>query len=287
VNATVEFGDLTGTYRTVYEVDPDVSVDVVVPVVDLKDMDDRAVQLRRALAMGGHERWQLVLAGADVAVQRCADALRNAGVSEERIRVTTSAPAVGAALGAAMRASQADHLLFVNDAVIARADGWLRTLLGFSGQPGVAAVGAKVLAFDGRVEHAGVVIGDGLPLPVYHGADGDELGHLATLVTTVNRSAVTGVAMAPRAAIDAVGLDEAFDELALVDYCLRAADLGLRTLWTPDALVSLTRDGRSPRNDIAILAAFAQRWRSRIDADPFYNRELWQERADFTILEGS
>ena len=143
-----------------------------------------------------------------------------------------------------------------------------------------------MLAFDGRVEHAGVVIGDGLPLPVYHGADGDDEGHLATLATTVNRSAVTGVAIAPRAAIDAVGLDDAFDELALVDYSLRAAELGLRTLWTPDALLSLTRHGRSPRNDIAIVAAFRQRWRSRIDADPFYNRAMWQERADFTVLEG-
>ena len=83
VSATVQLGDLTGTYRTVYEVDPNVSVDVVLPVVGLGDFDDRAVQVRRALAMAGHERWQLVLAGSDVDVRRCADVLRAAGVSEQ------------------------------------------------------------------------------------------------------------------------------------------------------------------------------------------------------------
>ena len=123
-----------------------------------------------------------------------------------------------------------------------------------------------------------MVVGHGLPLPVYHGAASDEIGHLGTLQTTVNRSAVAGVVMAPRSAISRLqGLNESLRSIAIVDYCLRACETGLRIVWTPDALVTLASAGVSGWNDLAALAAFRERWEHRIHIDPFYNQAFWQE----------
>ena len=284
VHGVVELGEPLSTYRVNYESGRDAAVEIVLPVASVFDERSGSAQLVRALAVGGHERWQMVLAGPEHDAQRWGKALRDAGLTSDRMRTAVSEAPVGAAFGHAVRSSQAHHMLFLDDAVAAVKEDWLRALLGVSSQPGVGAVGAKVLTPDGRVEHAGVVVGRGLPLPVYHGAVSDEIGHLGTLRTTVNRSAVAGVVMAPRSAINRLqGLSESLRSIAIVDYCLRACETGLRIVWTPDALVMLASAGVSGWNDLAALAAFRERWEHRIHIDPFYNQAFWQERADFTV----
>lgn len=284
VHGVVELGEALGTYRVNYESGRDAAVEIVLPVASVFDERSGSAQLVRALAVGGHERWQIVLAGPEPDAKRWARALEEAGLTSDRMRTAAGEAAAGPAFGHAVRSSQAHHMLFLDDAVAAVKEDWMRALLGVSSQPGVGAVGAKVLAPDGRVEHAGVVVGHGLPLPVYHGATSDEIGHLGTLRTTVNRSAVAGVVMAPRSAISRLqGLNESLGSIAIVDYCLRACETGLRVVWTPDALVTLASAGVSGWNDLAALAAFRERWEHRIHIDPFYNQAFWQERADFTV----
>jgi GT2 family glycosyltransferase len=147
----------------------------------------------------------------------------------------------------------------------------------------VGAVGGKLLYPDGRVQHAGVVLGlHGLAghvfrsrldttAPLEYGA----YAHVAR-----NYSAVTAACMLSRKSLfDEVG---GFNERDLpvawndVDYCLRLRERGYRVVFTPYALLrhreSQSRDGAV--KDPAEIAFMQARWKSLIDRDPYYNPNL-------------
>jgi glycosyltransferase involved in cell wall biosynthesis len=271
LRASVVHGETRGTYRMVYETDPRMAVDIV---LDVRAEPPRG--LPAVLEAAGHERWRLVLLGCQEGALRWEAALAAGGIERDRIMRLPDLAALGNDATA-----PGELLLFVSEAPSRATDGWLRTMMGFAGLEGVAAVGAKVLAADGRLERGGVVIGHGLPLPVCHAARGDEAGHLSNLVTTVNRSAVDGVVMARRDVLDRVGwIGPSLSDTALADYCLRAREKDLRVIWTPDARLQL--GGPASAGDVAALDAFRTRWAARMGADPFYSRAFSQQRADYT-----
>ena len=53
------------------------------------------------------------------------------------------------------------------------------------------------------------------------------------------------------------GLDPAFGDLALVDYCIRGGDAGLRTVIVPDARVRIATEAT---NDLAAIRRLRARW---------------------------
>lgn len=266
-----------GTYRLVYEAEPERTVDVLCSSRSISDPGHAAFRLVRALEAGGHDRWRIMLTSHDSL--RWETALRQAGADARTFRVAS-----GDAETVRDDVAPADLLLFLDACPADGAPGWLRVMVGLASLVGVGAVGAEVLIPDGRIEHAGIVIGNGLPLPVYHGAGQDDVGHLSNLKTTVNRSAVSGAVMVPRSALVTTGgLEKRLGSAALADYCLRAGERGLRTIWTPDAV--LHTGDLPPGNDVIAMEAFRARWRDRVPVDPFYSPVLWQERADYQVLD--
>ncbi len=103
----------------------------------------------------------------------------------------------------------------------------------------VGCVGAKLLYPDGRLQHAGVVIGlGGVAGHAHRFARADDPGYLQRLRAVHEVSAVTAACLVIRREVfDAVGgLDEgltvAFND---VDFCLKVRAAGYRNLWTPFA----------------------------------------------------
>jgi GT2 family glycosyltransferase len=99
--------------------------------------------------------------------------------------------------------------------------------------------------------------------------------------------------LTPRAVYTQVsGLDPdfavAFND---VDYCLRLAAAGRRSVWTPDAVLehqeSASRgsdlDGPARARFTADCARLRARWGAALDADPFYNPNLTLEREDLSL----
>lgn len=193
-------------------------------------------------------------------------------------------------------------LAFVNDDIMVVEPGWLKALAALAVQPGVGAVGAKLFYPDGRIQHAGIVLGlgpQGVAGHEFRGAPGDSPGPQNRLMVAREVSAVTAACMAIEASrFAAVG---GFDETAFpvafndVDLCLRLRQQGLRNLWTPQArlmhLESATRGSDKAEAEGRRFAAEArrmhERWGALLQADPCYNPNLTLEDESFTLAERS
>jgi O-antigen biosynthesis protein len=175
-------------------------------------------------------------------------------------------------------------LLFLNNDIEARRPGWLGALCAQALRPDVAAVGARLLFPDGRLQHCGIVVGlggaAGHPLI---GLPSDAPGYLNMAVATRECSAVTGACLATRRDVfeELGGFDETLGvDLNDVDYCLRAGSRGYRTLYEPGAeLVHYESPSRGTAGGVGDIVRFVERWRGYItEGDPFFNPHL--TRAD-------
>lgn len=173
-------------------------------------------------------------------------------------------------------------VLFNNDVAVLE-PGWLDAMVRQACRPEVGAVGAKLLYGDGRLQHAGVVVGlGGRAGHLLRRRAGDAPGHLGQLRVAHEVSAVTAACLAIRKeTYDAVG---GFDAEAFpidfndVDFCLRVAAAGFKCVWTPHAtlshLESVSRGppvGQERRRFEAEGDRFAARWRDTVRHDPFYH----------------
>jgi|FEC22Drversion2_1045045.scaffolds.fasta_scaffold00324_23 O-antigen biosynthesis protein len=136
--------------------------------------------------------------------------------------------------------SNGEHVLLLNNDIQVISDEWLKEMVSCLRLPNVGIVGAKLLYPNKRLQHAGVIVGlGGLAGHWYEGAMANFPGPFGRLNVRQSLSAVTGACMlVSRACLQDVGkFDEQHFAVAYndVDFCLRAAARGLRTVWTPFA----------------------------------------------------
>ncbi len=181
---------------------------------------------------------------------------------------------------AAAADSHGEVLLFVNDDVQGGSRGWMELLVAQALRPEVGVAGARLVYPDGRLQHAGIVLGlAGATGHVLAGLEPGRPGYLGMAVLTRDVSAVTGACMATRREVfeqlggfdEALGLD--FND---VDYCLRARRRGFRVVLEAGAeLVHHESPSRGTSGSEETAAAFLQRWSAALDeGDPFYSRAL-------------
>ena len=155
---------------------------------------------------------------------------------------------------------------------------------------GVGVVGALGISPDGRIEHAGVAIADGLPLindldEMLAFDDPERVSATQTCVRDV--SATSGTVLVLRPVLERLrGLaSTGFDQLCEVDLCLRARRAGLRVAVTPNArLVRLGEESATLETALGELFRFQRRWWSD-ETDPYYHPAFCPQRATYeTIL---
>jgi GT2 family glycosyltransferase len=180
-------------------------------------------------------------------------------------------------LGAAQ--ATGEYLLFLNNDTRVIARDWLTAMLEHAQRPEVGAVGAKLLYPDGRIQHAGVMIGLGGPAGhVSRMAPGLAQGRGGTDLVR-DYSAVTGACMMVARArfAELEGFDERFRVVFNdIDLCLRLRARGYRVVYTPAALLyhyeSVTRGRWDPPDDVRL---FRRRWGDLIRAgDPYFSANL-------------
>ena len=187
-------------------------------------------------------------------------------------------------VNAGARAASGEMLAILNNDVEALSGDWLSRMIALAQQPDVGVVGAKLLYPHGAIQHAGIVLGVG-------GLVGHSGRHLPStaqgrhkwLAKIRQASAVTGACMiTPRAIFERLnGFDENYAiEFNDVDYCLRAAALGAKTLWTPWPTLmhgeGVTR-GRTGVRSPQIMAdqtRFMRQWGSALSQDPHFPPEV-------------
>jgi GT2 family glycosyltransferase len=185
---------------------------------------------------------------------------------------------------AGAREAQGDILLFLNNDIEAHRSGWLGALCAQAIREDVGAAGARLLYPDRRLQHCGLVVGlTGAAGHVLGGLPENEPGYLRMAITARECSAVTGACLATRRGVFDVldGFDESLGvDLNDVDYCLRAAAMGLRTVYEPAAeLIHHESPSRGTAGGVGDVLEFVDRWKEYIsDGDRYYNPHL--TRAD-------
>jgi GT2 family glycosyltransferase len=188
-----------------------------------------------------------------------------------------------------VRHARGEQLLFLNNDVEVIHPDWLTALLEHAQRPDVGAVGAKLLYADGRIQHAGVVVGiNRVAANAFRSWPGEAIGHPRLADFTRNCSAVTGACMmVPRRVFEEAG---GFDEdlrvvLNDVDLCLKIRQRGYLVVYTPHALLfhyeGSSRGRLHPPPDEKV---FQERWREFLDqGDPYYNPNLSYKHDDWRI----
>ena len=180
-----------------------------------------------------------------------------------------------------------EHLVLLNDDMEVISPGWLTALLQLSNDPEIGGVGARLLHFDGTIQHVGLVLGiNGSAAHVYHSFPGDAIGYNGFTHIIRNYSAVTAACFATRRSVLAQvgGFDEAFAvDFNDIDLCLRMRDAGYRIAYTPFAELYHFEGASAKRTaqDPVEIALFAERWAKCIQDDPFYNPNLARDRLDY------
>ncbi len=173
-----------------------------------------------------------------------------------------------------------EHLLFLNDDIEVFDSDWLEELVRWSQRPEIGAVGTKLLFPDGRVQHAGIVLGlGGQAGHVFRDLREGESGLFGSTDWYRNYLAVTGACMMiERRVYDEVGgYNEAY-QLAFgdVELCLRIRQHGYRVVYTPFARLihheSVSRGRYIPTNDL--IEGYVD-FKALISAgDPYFNPNL-------------
>jgi O-antigen biosynthesis protein len=195
----------------------------------------------------------------------------------------------------AVSQAEGEYVLLLNDDTEVISDGWLEAMLEHAQRPEVGAVGAKLLYPDGRIQHAGVVLGVGNPwgpgvaMHSHQFYSSDSLGYAGTLMTTANYSAVTAACMLLRKSLfkELGGLDEKNLPIQFndVDLCLRMREQGYYIIYTPYAQLyhheSVSR--RYWSGDLAENLYMRERWGEVMDKDPYYNPNFSRGYGDFNL----
>ncbi len=179
-------------------------------------------------------------------------------------------------------------VLHLNNDIEAREPGWLEDLVGWLSIPGVGVAGARLVQRDGRLDHAGIWIDPrgGLPHSQFAGLPENDFGFFFLPHAAHNVRAVTGACLLTRTDLyrRLGGFDEQDFQVAYndVDFCLRAARAGFRTVYSPQA--TLTHLGSASRGrDYTEREhlAFVQRYPEH--TDPFVSEALVPADATFHV----
>lgn len=193
----------------------------------------------------------------------------------------------GAVYNRAVAGTTSPWILFLAGDVEPIETDWLTLMAEHVQRPEVGAVGARLIARDGKIDHAGVVIGvDGIAQPAFRGFAAEDPGVCRQLQITRNYSAVSGACLLTRREVfqEVGGFDEQLPELlADVDLCLKMRQAGYLIVYTPFA--KLYRDGSQAERKIDNHSAeiMRQRWAGALARDPYYNPNLSHTRADFSL----
>ncbi|HRY22552.1 MAG TPA: glycosyltransferase [Candidatus Dojkabacteria bacterium] len=196
----------------------------------------------------------------------------------------------------ASRQIDGEYMLMLNNDIKVLSDGWLESMLEWVQLSEVGSVGARLYYEDGRIQHAGVIVGAGGAAAHSHRLmDGDSFGYNGAVVNVRNYLALTGACLLVKRKtfIDMGGFDEQFDPAYQdVDLGIRLYERGLYNVYTPYAelihyeSVSRFEDKGLERDEVNAIK-LRKKWSKYIydmgGRDPFYNENLSYRHEDFRL----
>ena len=166
------------------------------------------------------------------------------------------------------KAARGAYVVFLNNDTLPH-PGWLKAMVDVAeSDPEVGIVGAKLLYPDSeKVQHAGLVLHDGVPEHQHRGADYRD----PRVDVQCEMDMVTGACMLVRKQLfeELGGFDEAYlNGVEDVDFCLRVREHGIKVVYCPHAVLDHWEGSSAGRFDSvnANLQRFTAKWGNRFDS---------------------
>jgi glycosyltransferase involved in cell wall biosynthesis len=221
----------------------------------------------------------------------------NGAEAAERDRIRAKTNFLNFEIFANLKEATGEYVLFLDSDLEPLDENWLTAMAEQLSNPKIGAVGARIVSSDDTVESAGLILlPDGSVRFAFAGHARDFRGANRQLQAVRNYSAVSASCLLTRR--------EIFDKIAAsgssgslgpsrtggvarddgrcvgVEYCLSLREQGLRTVSVPYA--ELRRTSKK-ENASGMCLDLQKRWPEMFRRDPYYNRNLSSERADFSL----
>ena len=278
LDATVENGISSNTFRVHYNLDSEPKISILIPT---KDND---VLLKRCIDSiknnTNYKNWEIII-------------IDNNSVTDKSIKYLKSLPykivryeepfnyAKMNNLAAAK--ANGDYLLFLNDDTKALEPDWLTEMVSICKQDNVGAVGSKLIHNNGTIQSAGTAfLKTGAGFHVFENLPDSEFGYfnLHNVIRDVYTNTSACLLIKKVIFTEVGGFDTKFDLFyGDGDLCVKIRNLGYDIVYTPHA--KLLHDGSfTIRKEADIFFSvenhqyFCRKWQHIKNGDPFYNNNL-------------
>ncbi|MDG1904916.1 MAG: glycosyltransferase [Arenicella sp.] len=293
----VDFGSLKGTYRIFREIKGNPLVSIVIPFKDKPELLEAC--LTSILNRSTYANFEIVGVSNNSERAETTEMMERFCELDSRVKfVEHNIPFNFSAIcNYGVEHSTGEYVVLLNNDIEIISSDWLERLLEHAQRPEIGAVGGKLLYPDGRIQHAGIVVGmvgaAGHPHKFF---PDNHIGYHGRLHMVYNVSAVTGaMLMVARNKYNQVdGLDS--QDLAVayndVDFCLKLMDAGFTNLFTPHCKAthheSVSRGYEDTPEKLERLLkeqkAFLTKWSEFLEkGDPFYNPNLSLKTENFSL----
>lgn len=193
-----------------------------------------------------------------------------------------------AACNLGAQSASGEIIVFLNNDTEVINENWLEHMVFHLNSPDVGAVGPLLLYPNGKIQHAGVVLGArGTADHVARNFPADSDGYAGSVSCPREVSAVTGacLAMQKRIFFEVGKFSEFYGtHYQDVDLCLKIRSRGMRCIYTPEAQLyhheSISRG--HDRYDFLDRLLFIDSWRQMLNKpDPYYPKSCSLERLDY------
>ena len=275
-----------GSYRTVYEVDGNPQVSIVIPNKD--HIEDLSRCIDSIFALGGWDNVQVIVVENNSTEKETFEKKKKITARNSKVQVVYYKGGFNfsAICNFGVKFATGDHILLLNNDVEFVSENFVKEMLSYSQRSDVGAVGAKLYYPDGYLQHAGVIIGINGSAGHSHKGLADarnNTGDMYRLVTTQNYLAVTGACLMVKTELyKKFPLDEENFAVAYndVDFCLRLYEAGYLNVFTPysEGIHYESKSRGLDETDKPNLryegekARFAEKWQKYFNyGDPYYN----------------
>jgi GT2 family glycosyltransferase len=302
IPATVSLTEDYGSYRSIYKIQGEPLVSIIIPNKDMKDILKRC--LDSIFTRSTYGNYEIIIAENNSTKEETFRYYEELTASHANAKVVRWEGVFNysAINNFAVKSAKGEYLLFLNNDIEVITDRWIEEMLGYAQRADVGCVGARLYYPDDTLQHCGVVVGiGGIAGHIMSRAARTDGGYFGRIVKTQDVSAVTAACMMmPRDVFERVGGFEESFEVAYndVDLCLKVRNEGLLVVYNAWAELyhhesysrgsdEASADPVKHERQMKEAGRLRKRWPDIFrDGDPYFNPNL-DYNAAFYILEGT
>ena len=296
LKAKVEHGVSLGIYRTIYEVEGNPKVSIIIPNMD--HIEELEVCVNSILEKTAYSNYEIIIVENNSKKEETFNYYKEIE-KNEKIRIIYYEEKkfnYSRIINFGVKQATGEYIMQLNNDTEILTPNWLEDLLGYAQREDVGAVGVKLYYPDNTLQHAGVIVGlGGVGGHILKNIPKDVRGYFARDSFTQNLSAVTAACIISRKEIyEEVGyMDEEF-EVAFndIDFCLKIREKGYLIIYDPYVELvhyeSKSRGYEDTEEKIKRFQGEINRFRTKWEnvlkkGDPYFNPNFSLDVEDYKV----